>query len=143
MKSALTLLVLISVITLINYLTLDAPITCILPFLGGLSPSIYDFVGVAVILTTLWGLEHLRRSRGRQPHGSESSRRFNWGLVLVPGVWILMAWTLNRVQPALTWSEILDRWHIQGEERIRMTRLVALGVLAVGAVFIRRIWVAD
>jgi len=78
--------------------------------------------------------------------GSRSAnprRRFNWALVLVPAVWILTVWTLNRVEPALTWAEILDRWHIQGEERIRMTRLVALGVLAVGAVLIRRIWVAD
>jgi len=66
-KSALTLLVLISVITLINYLKLDAPITCVLPFLGGLPPSIYDFVGVAVILTTLWGLHRLGRSSHRHP----------------------------------------------------------------------------
>jgi hypothetical protein len=82
------------------------------------------------------------------PDGTQSGsrpanprRRFNWALV--PAVWILTVWTLNHVQPALTWSEILDRWHIQGEERIRMTRLVALGVLTVGAVLIRRIWVAD
>ena len=143
MKSALTLLALILVTTLITGLHLDAPITCVLPFLGGLPPNVYDFVGIVVILTTLWGLQHLRRSRGRHPHGSESSRRFNWGLVLVPMVWILAVWVLNHVQPALNWEEILDRFRIQGEERVRMTRLVALGIACLGAVVIERIWVSN
>ncbi len=143
MKAALTLLVFVGIITLLNGLHLNAPITCVLPFLAGLSPSIYDFVGVAVILTTLWGLHHLQRSRGRQPQGSESSRRFNWALVLVPAVWILMVWIPNHTQPALNWEEILDRFHIQGDERVRMSRLVALGVICVGAVVIKRIWVSN
>jgi len=62
-KSAQTLLVLILVITLINALKLDAPITYAIPFLGGMPPNIYDAVGVAVILTTLWGLQYLGRNR--------------------------------------------------------------------------------
>jgi len=62
MKSAQTLAVLIVVTTLINALKLDAPITCVIPFMGGMPPNVYDFVGVAVILTTLWGLWHLGRN---------------------------------------------------------------------------------
>jgi len=139
----LTLIVLVLVVTLINALKLGAPITCVLPFLGGLPPSIYDFAGVAVILTTLWGLQHLRRRPGRQPQGTGSSRRFNWGLVLVPGVWILMVWVLNHVRPAFTWEETLDRFHIQGIERVRMSRLMALSVICLGAVSTRRIWASD
>lgn len=70
-------------------------------------------------------------------------RRFRWSLVLVPIICILAAWILNHVQPALTWQEILDRVHIQGQERVRMSRLVALGLICVGAVMIKRIWVSD
>jgi hypothetical protein len=62
MKAGFILAVLIIVTTILSALHLNAPITCILPFLGGLSPSIYDFVGVAVLLTTLWGLWYLGRN---------------------------------------------------------------------------------
>ncbi len=62
MKSAQTLLVLILVTTLINALHLDAPIACVIPFMGGMPPNVYDCVGAVVILTTLWGLWHLGRN---------------------------------------------------------------------------------
>ena len=66
MKSAQTVAVLILVTTLINGLNLDAPITCVLPFMGGMSPNIYDVVGVAVIVTMLWGLWRLSSNRHDQ-----------------------------------------------------------------------------
>jgi hypothetical protein len=56
---------------------------------------------------------------------------------------VLAVWILNHVQPALTWEEILDRFHIQGQERVCMSRLVALGLICIGAVVIKRIWVSD
>jgi len=140
MKSAQTLAVIILVACLMSGLHLDAPITCVIPFMGGIPPSIQDVVGVAIIVTTLWGLQHLRRNHSQS---SIRTRRFNWGLLLVPAVWILAVWILNHVQPALTWEEILDRFHIQGQERVRMSRLIALSLVCIGAVVIKRIWVTN
>jgi len=77
------------------------------------------------------------------PPAARPIRRFRWSLVLVPGVCILMAWILSHVQPSLTWEEILARFHIEGEERVRMSRLVALGLICIGAVVVKRIWVSD
>jgi hypothetical protein len=62
-KAAKTVLVLILIATVLNALKLETCITYAIPFCGGMPPSIYDVVGVAVILTTLWGLHHLGRSR--------------------------------------------------------------------------------
>jgi len=138
MKSACTVLVAIVALTLIDALSLDGPITCVIPFMGGMPPRIQDAVGVAIILTTLWGLQQLRRNHSEP---SRRVRRFNWALVLVPGAWLLMTWVLNHVQPALGWEEIFDRCDIHGEERIRMSRLVALGILCIGTVVIKAIWV--
>jgi ferric-dicitrate binding protein FerR (iron transport regulator) len=74
---------------------------------------------------------------------SSPKRRFRWSLVLVPGVCILAVWILNHVQPAITWEQILDRFQVQGQERQRMSRLVALGLICIGAVWVKRIWGGD
>lgn len=138
MKSACTVLVAIVALTLIDALSLDGPITCAIPFMGGMPPRIQDAVGVAIILTALWSLQQLRRNHAEP---SRRVRRFRWSLLLVPAVCILAVWILNHVQPALGWEEIFDRCDIHGEERIRISRLVALGILCIGTVVIKAIWV--
>jgi hypothetical protein len=140
MRSAQTLAVVILVACLISGLHLDTPITCVIPFMGGMPPRIQDAVGVAIILTTLWGLQHLRRNHSEP---SKRVRRFRWSLLLVPAVCILAVWVLNHAQPALGWEEIFDRCDIHGEERIRISRLVALGILCIGTVVIKAIWVRE
>lgn len=77
------------------------------------------------------------------PPAARPIRRFRWSLVLVPGVCILAVWVLNHLQPAFRWEDLLDRFHIQGQERIRMSRLVGLGLICIGAVVVKRIWVSN
>jgi len=77
------------------------------------------------------------------PQPPRPTRRFRWSLVLVPGICLLAVWISNHVQPAITWQEILDRFHVQDQDREGMSRLVALGLTCIGAVVIKRIWVAD
>jgi len=61
-KSANTIMILLLIVILIDFLKLDVPITYTIPFLGGMPPSKWDVAGCAVILTTLWGLHYLGRN---------------------------------------------------------------------------------
>jgi len=74
---------------------------------------------------------------------SRPRRRFRWSLVLLPGACVVAVWVLNHVDPAITWAEMLDRFHVQDQERQRMSRLVALGLICIGGVWIKRIWGGD
>ena len=63
--------------------------------------------------------------------------RFRWGMILLPGVVLLVLWLASGVSIGFTWDEVMDVLHVRN--RSRYTQLAILGLICVGVVAIARV----
>jgi hypothetical protein len=78
---------------------------------------------------------NINRQTGRQPMVYLRPRkprfRFRSSLVLVPLALLLAAWVLNRIDPAISWDNILFMLGVRNRQRASMLIVLALTLLAI------------
>ena len=63
--------------------------------------------------------------------------QFRWQFLLIPLALITAVWFLGRIDPAITWDEVMDALGVRNRERY--TQLAVMGIALIGVATIWRI----